>query len=471
MKDTLHSPPVPRRRRWLLRLMLLPVAAAAGLWAFVLWDEYRTAARLADAIAEADRLDPGWRIDDLLARRAVLPDQQNAAHRIFAVAAKLPKTFPDADPDQTISGLSPPARLTEPQRAALAKLLAPVADLLPEARTLTDLPAGRFPLTAGRMFFGDAHTQEPRSVQTLLRYDLLDRLEAGDTAGALTAWRAAYHTGRAIGDEPLIISQTVCASCRSGAVELLERLLAQAEPDEADLARVQKLLEDDDTAPLFLVAARGERAVGFGTVELLKANQANVSTWTAWGNAARGVWNRDVTVAEATAVLPGRLPGQQATLLRHMNRLVEAAKRPVEEWGPLLDAWLAEVPHLPALARMLAQASGPVGEVFRRSHAELRCAAAAVAAERFRRQHGRWPAGWDEVVRAGLLRAAPVDPYDGRPLRLKPTADGLIVYSVGSDGADGGGPRGRQKPVKPGSDLGFQLWDPTARRQPAPPKP
>jgi hypothetical protein len=317
----------------------------------------------------------------------------------------------------------------------------------------------------------DAHTQEPRSVLTLLRYDLLDRLEAGDTAGALTAWRAAYHTGRAIGDEPLSVSQVVRASCRAGAVELLERLLAHTEPGEADLARVQQLLEDDEPAPLFLIAARGERAAGFGTVEEIKAHQANVSAWTAWWKAARSVWNRQLTVAEATAVLPGSLPGQQAALLRHMNRLVEAAKRPVEEWGPRLDAWLAEESHLPALAQMLALAAGKVGEVFRRSHATLRCAAVAVAAERYRRRAGSWPAALGELVQAKLLGVVPIDPYDGRSLKFARSADGLIVYSVGPDQADNGGAIDRQNPTKAGTDLGFRLWDPPARRRPALPKP
>jgi hypothetical protein len=467
MTDPGLSPRRPRWRRWLLRLLLLPVLVAAGLWVFALWHDYRAAVRLADAIAEADLLDPGWRIEDLLARRPEVPDGQNAATRILAVAAKLPRVYPDPDHYQTLSGLPPTIRLTEPQRVALAQILAPVASLRPEARALADLPTGRFPFSIGPMFMPTTlHTLEVRRPLHLLRADLLDRLEANDLAGALTSWRAVYHTGRAIGDEPLIISQVTRGVCRSTAVELLERLLAQAEPGDADLARVQQLLEDDEAEALFLTAARGERAGGFQTMEELKANQANVSAWTSWRKAARGVWNRHLTVDEATAMLPGSLPGQQAALLRHMNRLVEIVKRPVEEWKPLLDAWLAEAKDLPALVRMLAPAPGKVGEVFRRSHAELRCAAAAVAAERFRRKHGRWPTGWDEMVRAGLLRAAPLDPYDGRPLRLRRTADGLVIYCVGPDGTEARPTRLR---AKDGEDPGFQLWDAKARRQAAPP--
>ena len=63
----------------------------------------------------------------------------------------------------------------------------------------------------------------------------------------------------------------------------------------------------------------------------------------------------------------------------------------------------------------------------------------------------------------------PLDPYDGKPLRYRRVADGVIVYSVGPDGSDNGGNIDRTNPVKPGTDLGYQLWDVKHRRQP--PKP
>jgi hypothetical protein len=110
-----------------------------------------------------------------------------------------------------------------------------------------------------------------------------------------------------------------------------------------------------------------------------------------------------------------------------------------------------------------------VSEAVVRNHAMLRGAIVALAAERFRQKNGQWPASPDELVQAGLLKAVPTDPYDGKPIRLARTADGLIVYSIGPDKVDNGGLRDRQNPVKAGTDLGFQLWDVKARRQPAPP--
>jgi hypothetical protein len=70
----------------------------------------------------------------------------------------------------------------------------------------------------------------------------------------------------------------------------------------------------------------------------------------------------------------------------------------------------------------------------------------AVAAERYRQQTGAFPSRIADLVPA-YLPAAPLDPFDGQPLRLKSTATELIVYSVGKDGVDNGGQE--TKPSEP----------------------
>ena len=95
---------------------------------------------------------------------------------------------------------------------------------------------------------------------------------------------------------------------------------------------------------------------------------------------------------------------------------------------------------------------------------------AALAAERYRLAHDRWPESLDVLVKTGFLDAVPMDPYDGKPVKIKRTADGLIVYSVGPDKIDNEGFINRDNPLAPGADLGFRLWDVSRRRQaPNPP--
>ena len=70
------------------------------------------------------------------------------------------------------------------------------------------------------------------------------------------------------------------------------------------------------------------------------------------------------------------------------------------------------------------------------------------------------------LVKTKFLDSIPVDPYDGKPLRLKRMPDGLLIYSVGPDGKDNGGTIDPEQPYSPGSDMGLRLWDIDSRRQP-----
>jgi hypothetical protein len=96
----------------------------------------------------------------------------------------------------------------------------------------------------------------------------------------------------------------------------------------------------------------------------------------------------------------------------------------------------------------------------------MRCGIAVLAAERFRRAKGRWPSEVAELV-PKFLPKTPIDPYDGKPLRLRRDQVGIVIYSIGPDLQDDGGLVNRDMPMMPGYDLGFQLWDVEHRRQPA----
>ena len=63
----------------------------------------------------------------------------------------------------------------------------------------------------------------------------------------------------------------------------------------------------------------------------------------------------------------------------------------------------------------------------------------AIALKRFERRHGKLPAELSALV-PEFLKAAPLDPMDGRPLRYRTTGEKtFLLYSVGLDGKDDGG--------------------------------
>src|SRR6266851_4273884 len=86
MPITAPAPPARRRWRRALAVMAGLVAALAGVWWYLSWAEeldFQT------ALAETDQLDPGWRLEDILAARPVIPDERNSAKHVAKVGASV----------------------------------------------------------------------------------------------------------------------------------------------------------------------------------------------------------------------------------------------------------------------------------------------------------------------------------------------------------------------------------------------
>jgi hypothetical protein len=77
---------------------------------------------------------------------------------------------------------------------------------------------------------------------------------------------------------------------------------------------------------------------------------------------------------------------------------------------------------------------------------------AALAAELFRRRHGRWPETLDELV-PDFLPGVPLDPFSNQPLRMTSKTDEFKVYSVGRDGKDDNGNLSDRD--EPNTDIGI----------------
>ena len=91
------------------------------------------------AVAEADRLDPGWRLDQILASREKLPDDANSALRVRAIAEQLPGGWPGAklyDQSFCSEGPAPEVRLSKERIEQLQNALESAADMVREARRL-----------------------------------------------------------------------------------------------------------------------------------------------------------------------------------------------------------------------------------------------------------------------------------------------------------------------------------------------
>ncbi|HUW18735.1 MAG TPA: hypothetical protein VMW16_05490 [Sedimentisphaerales bacterium] len=86
---------------------------------------------------------------------------------------------------------------------------------------------------------------------------------------------------------------------------------------------------------------------------------------------------------------------------------------------------------VPAIAR--------AGELSHRAKAQIEGRVAIIAAIRYKQAHGDYPENLDRLLKAGLLRKLPMDPYSDKPLVYRRTDDAFTLYSLGRDFTDDAG--------------------------------
>ena len=145
-----------RTRRWVIALMCLLVLLLVGSYFYQIFAaEYELRA----AVAEADRNDPRWRLEDVEADRTVVPDAENSARPVAAAKHLFPEKWPfwdwpDAATDQSggppgapdrhktladgLQELEPQRQLNDEQSTALHTEVRRAAEALAEAPSLPD---------------------------------------------------------------------------------------------------------------------------------------------------------------------------------------------------------------------------------------------------------------------------------------------------------------------------------------------
>ncbi|HEV2947227.1 MAG TPA: hypothetical protein VGX70_07610 [Gemmataceae bacterium] len=466
-----EAPTRPRRR--LSRLLFWGVLIASPFLFLLAWQGYEwyLDRDLRAAIAEADRLDPGWRLAELEAARAEIPDSDNAALQVSAARKLLPAGWfspPPASPstqlEDDLDQLPPVQRLDESQSKQIDAELVKATTALPAARRVTDMPRGRYVVLWTSNAIGTLlpHVQGARDIGRLLQLDAIRLAANDDIEGALFSCRAILNTGRSFGDETAAITQLVRLWYQRLALRTLERALAQGTASEAALVKMQQLLEDESEQPLLLIATRAERA---GIHQFLEFVERGGHYRASFGMRSRTGSNHIDDLLDR-----GKARGCHAAYLRYLNECVEITKLPPEQQVERLrDFDLRPPENVPQLLAVLGGLNvylNKLAENFHHRLAFMRCGVAGVAVERYRLANGRWPERLEDLVPAYLSKI-PIDLFDGQPLRFRRLKDGVIIYTVGEDQEDDGGQRVLIKASKPDRDVGFQLWDPKHRRQPS----
>jgi hypothetical protein len=115
------------------------------------------------------------------------------------------------------------------------------------------------------------------------------------------------------------------------------------------------------------------------------------------------------------------------------------------------------------LSRVIALMSSslePFTQAISRGTTTLRADECLVALRRWQLQHQGSPPDLASLVKGAGLKAVPVDPYDGKAMRLAMVEGQPIVYSVGRDGNDDGGLKDSNRDQQPVGDLLYRLTKP-----------
>lgn len=276
---------------------------------------------------------------------------------------------------------------------------------LVHARYLVEFSTGRHAARlaseSGPQLNGVSAARQVRRIAELLWLDAALRANDRQRDLALQSCRALLVVGRSAGDDPDLGLQLVRRSTQHLACTGVERVLAQGVAEEKALTEMQKLLQDEATQPVLRYALRGYRA---WTDEVMKGAQN--------GNAAQLLAEEDehkIAVAEAQqdtfgfmerALKSGWLKENRALALEFLTDAVELTNLPIEKQPEALDqleascqnqrngSWLPGR-YVPGTNPMIAAVA--MSRSFQRSQAELRCASAGLAAERFRLLNDRWP--------------------------------------------------------------------------------
>ncbi len=157
-----------------------------------------------------------------------------------------------------------------------------------------------------------------------------------------------------------------------------------------------------------------------------------------------------------------------AIYLEHMSRMCDAAALPAPNALAeinKIDQSVAILPFYAVTTKMLMPSLSRAVALWYRSKATIAATRAALAAERYRLRHGRWPDELRDIPPEFLPVAEIEDPFSGKALIYHRDRDGIRIYSVGEDGVDDGGvmERERNTPQRTLFDPGVFLPNPDRR--------
>jgi hypothetical protein len=289
-------------------------------------------------------------------------------------------------------------------------------------------------------------------------------LHEGDTNGAWQALMTQAELGREYKSEPFIICQLVRIAIAQIGIGMTWEALQYRGWSEEQLAALQTNWESFnlmDQWELTLGMERAEDEIGFKEMRRSfneysaasslynnfddRVNQALINPregipgilgeplhylmWRWWGSYHEELYGMQASQAAMETLRRART---NDAFIPALSAYYETATNILQKNHP---GWERQFIFANRVVDIIGRSmlKGAVAET------ERRMAVTAIALERYRLRHGRYPAAQADLT-PDILRKVPIDFMDGKPLRYRRRDDGtFLLYSVGEDGKDSGG--------------------------------
>jgi hypothetical protein len=292
--------------------------------------------------------------------------------------------------------------------------------------------------------------QSLRQAAQLLVLETRREAADGNAEDALRDVARIQRIGRHAASEPILISNLVGIAIDTMALETLAQVLPTLRKSDLATLDAPEIRDLIATPPAFASHLYGEEAFGLSIFADLADDKLGVTNLVdLLGNGqpqSSSLRIPPLSLLYRVFFLPSDLAGYRSIMEKYQSAATRSESYP--DLTKRIDADETEIrdrsPGM--LSSMIVPALGAVFRSQTRSVAHHRAATALVAATRHRLETNAVPETFDELADQ-LVPPASRDPFTAdQPLVMKRTDNALLVYSIGPDGEDDGGP------VAPGAD-------------------
>jgi len=252
-----------------------------------------------------------------------------------------------------------------------------------------------------------------RTAIRFLRWKITVMLAEGKQEEAVKTGLVTLRLARHFDDEPAMINGLAAIAVRGVAVDSLNLVLRSGPIFEELRKELDQELTLHDDSKWIAHVMKTERAINVNVSKSMFAQ--------AW-------W------------MPWMAKGLQIDMIDYHERLLPVITQPwylSHKQIPRVHATASHSTYISGtLFEMITPAIEVAHDAFNRNTAQLRCLRIVNALTAYAQEHGREAEGLDDL---DLPDGATLDPFSGKPLKLKWTEEGWVVYTVFKNGTDDSG--------------------------------